>query len=523
MTAYDPTLYAPIDEAAPARPAAERLLLPLALAATVMASVAFLLTSLGRPLTDLHGFRQAQTAISVYWMLHGGSWLDYWTPVLGAPWSAPFEFPFYQWLVAGLVRATGMAIDPAGRIVSWLWLVAAILPARSLVRSCRLPRETTALFAILLLGSPVYLFWGRAFLIETQAVTLGMSALAAFRAWTEHRRPVALLLAAFAAAGCVATKVTTALSFFCLLGLVAVVALRRARGVAPRAVLLAGTVLATLPALLLFAWWTGRTDAIKAAGPLTAQFAAHAPLMLGWNFGTLAQRLGADLWLTPVRALIDVAGWLAPLALLLIVAGRAAARRDGHHGLTVITVLLGAWLLPFAVFTNLHAVHDYYQAGNAVFLVGALALALALLRPTIAPRSFALALAALLASQYHRFATCFLPNVEQPYSQHDQDLAGAVRAVTRADAVVLAVGDDWSAVMPYYAERRAIMLPDMFDLPMARRALADIPGLLGALPLGAVVLCPSKFSDDPVIRDRMAALTARMQERKPSGDCRIFT
>src|SRR4051812_18667811 len=96
-----------------------RVLVALALAV----SLAVLLWGLSAPLADLHSFRQTQTAVSVYWMLHGGPWLDYWTPVLGAPWSAPFEFPLYQWIVAALVGATGLPIDSAGRLVSYGWLL----------------------------------------------------------------------------------------------------------------------------------------------------------------------------------------------------------------------------------------------------------------------------------------------------------------------------------------------------------------------------------------------------------------
>ncbi len=68
-------------------------------------------------LIDRHSFRQTQTAISVRSMLDGGPWLAYETPVLGRPWSIPFEFPTYQWLVALTVLATHLPLDQAGRVV----------------------------------------------------------------------------------------------------------------------------------------------------------------------------------------------------------------------------------------------------------------------------------------------------------------------------------------------------------------------------------------------------------------------
>ncbi len=60
------------------------------IAVAAIASFAFFVASFGRPVTDWHGFRQAQTANGVYWMLREGAWLDYESPVLGPPWSLPF-------------------------------------------------------------------------------------------------------------------------------------------------------------------------------------------------------------------------------------------------------------------------------------------------------------------------------------------------------------------------------------------------------------------------------------------------
>jgi hypothetical protein len=39
--------------------------------------------------------------------------LSYDTPVLGYPWSIPFEIPLYQWIVACVSRL-GLSIDVAG-------------------------------------------------------------------------------------------------------------------------------------------------------------------------------------------------------------------------------------------------------------------------------------------------------------------------------------------------------------------------------------------------------------------------
>ncbi len=114
--------------------------------------------------------RQTHTAITAYWLMRGSPWLAYETPILGAPWSLPLEFPFYQLLVAKLAGWTGLSLDSIGRLVSYLFVVLTIIPVRMLARAWKLDDTYVRVFAILLLTSPIYLFWGTAFLIETFVV-----------------------------------------------------------------------------------------------------------------------------------------------------------------------------------------------------------------------------------------------------------------------------------------------------------------------------------------------------------------
>ena len=127
-----------------------------------------------QPLVGEHAFRQNQTAETVYWMLRGGPLLAYWTPVLGPPWSIPFEFPLFQWIVALLARM-GVGLDPAGRCVSWAFGVLALLP---LSRISTYFDIDPWIVGCLYLASPLYLFWGSAFLIDTCALFFAASFLA---------------------------------------------------------------------------------------------------------------------------------------------------------------------------------------------------------------------------------------------------------------------------------------------------------------------------------------------------------
>ena len=132
-------------------------------------AVDVLCAGLTQPISDLHGFRQAQTALSTYWLAHGGPWLAYETPALGAPWSVPFELPVYQSLVA-LLGAAGAPIVIAGRIVSFAFFIGLLWPLAVLFRSLELGRVPFLVIAALLLASPLYLFWSRTFMIELCAL-----------------------------------------------------------------------------------------------------------------------------------------------------------------------------------------------------------------------------------------------------------------------------------------------------------------------------------------------------------------
>lgn len=486
-----------------------------------LASILVFLWSANGPIVDQHGFRQTQTAISVWWMLHGGPWLDYWTPVLGTGWAVPFEFPLYQWLVALLARATGLALDPAGRLVAYLWLVAGLWPATVLIRSYRLPPVTAPAYAILLLASPVYLFWGRAFLIETQALTLAIAFLALFRWGLVARAPAAVPLASLAGTGAALTKGTTLFPFLLLALAMMAAALRAERGRPRRQLaILAGAAAAALPGPLLFAWWNHRADALKSLNPLGRFYRSDATGLVQWNFGTLHQRLSADFLKLFVRGPVDVAGWLGPV----LVAGLAIAlwrwRRAEPRAAAIAAMLLVAWALPFAVLTNLHIRHNYYQTANAALLAGAMAVALGAVAGRMRPRAFAVLLVVLLASQASRYLVSFAPSVRFGDTEWQHQLGRAVGRAAPPGSAIVGVGLDWSSVVPYYAERRALLLPEN-SAPTTHAVLADVPARLGGLPLGAVVVCPSALLADPTV----AAALARLERglvRAPSPSCTIY-
>lgn len=123
------------------------------------------------PLVGPHGFRETQTAMTVYWF---GPMFDYQTPLMGPPWTIPFELSVMQWMT-WLVWQVGVPLDAAGRLVSWSFGIAVLWP---LSKICGCLQIDFLQAACLYLASPIYLFWTSSFLIDSTALFFSMMFLA---------------------------------------------------------------------------------------------------------------------------------------------------------------------------------------------------------------------------------------------------------------------------------------------------------------------------------------------------------
>jgi len=119
---------------------------------------------------EFHTFRQTQTAITAEYLENGGPFLKYETPVLGPPWSIPFEFPLYQWIVAFVAKHFSANLDETGRAVSIFFFYASFFPLASILRRLRFRPRQIAVILVLVAASPLYIFVSRLFMIESTAL-----------------------------------------------------------------------------------------------------------------------------------------------------------------------------------------------------------------------------------------------------------------------------------------------------------------------------------------------------------------
>jgi len=215
--------------------------------------------------------------------------------------------------------------------------------------------------------------------------------------------------------------------------------------------------------------WTRYADALKSENPI-AQFTTSTALTK-WNFGTIEQRFTWKAW----RRIFSfpVERDYHPALFAAAAVGALLARRRWRQILVCLLLYLSA---PF-VFTNLHYAHWYYAYPNLVFLLLAVGLVIVALleRPDWRPYVGAALLACTIVFSIYRHQTS---HADRQAAKKWSLLAAAasIARVTEPDEIVIIYGHQWSPVIPYYARRRALMLPSFITSEAANQALADLAG-----------------------------------------------
>lgn len=440
---------------------------------------------------DAYSFRQSQTALTAYWLMRDGFSLAYETPVGGVPWSIPFEFPLYQYLAAVIAHISGFSLDAAGRLLSFAFLLLCLPPVKSITQRLKLPDSVFYIFAAMLLSSPVYVYWGRTFMIETAAVFFSVAALKYFvdilidgfsyRAFWPY-----LVFAVLA----LLQKLTTGLPVLVILSFIFLAIEVRKSGslrafVASRR-LLAGAAYFGIP-VVLGASWTFYTDHVKADNELGRRLISSE--LSRWNWGTMEQRLSAVLYKDVLWSRMfaeNLAGILGMALLLLALFSRGQDRRKL---LVVVSLALG--ILPFFLFTNLHIVHTYYQSANLVFLIYAVAIALGgIVGPALGPKVLVPSLALILFSNYTTWAAGYLPQAKAVFTkENSRDFAVGeiLKRELPPEKQFVAFGNDWSSTFAYVAQRKSFTVPGWFK--SYGEAAAHPEKFVEKGQLGAVVSC----------------------------------
>jgi hypothetical protein len=456
-----------------------------------------------KPLLDLHSFRQTQTAISAFYMMKdSGTFIDYVTPVLGKPWRIPMEIPLYQWLVARWENLFGHGLDQSGKLVSTILWIVCFWPINLLLKELKFSNFERCVCICILYSSPLYLYWGRAFMMESTVLLLCLamtsSALIAQRKsgfWW------GLCAGVFSYTGgvCKVTTwavsvVVTGLLLIYVAGVSDLKKLRRA----------AATMIAVLAPILPIKLWLNYGDSVKALNPFARTLLlASSDSQWKWNFGTLQQRLDPATWLrfyAYFREQLAVPGprFGGAAACLILLLGSCAAPK--RMPLTVI-FLLGFLTGPL-VFTNLYFVHNYYWFANSIWLLLALANSLigllALERHTSSKIIVGTAVLFITASGFWAWSERFLPLLKGlPEREKLEEAWGLpVRKIVPEGRTILIVGNDWDPTAMYYSQRKGVALPNGSNAFPNSQLEESIANLTPEESLGAVVFTEATLSPE---------------------------
>ena len=462
--------------------------------------------ALEKPLLGPHSFRQTQTALSTAYMAENPRmFFDYITPVLGKPWPIPQEVPIFQWVVARFHNLTKASLDESGQLISAFFWFLCLVPIAQLGRTLNFPLEARWLMAAVCLATPLYLFWGRAFLIETTGTFLALSmVVCACRAVAERRLAWivgTLILGVLAALG----KVTT----WAVAAGVAILLVVFGRGWPKRDSLswLGGALLAIVVPFGAAKLWLKWADSVKACNPFARELIiSSSPNQAAWNYGTLEQKLSPDVWAHIFRhiqeGLLVAPAWLGILLVAgILLAGAIASPRR--------IALVGIFLAGFAagpiIFTNLYFEHSYYWCANGIWLLMAVGTGLTGLweEGGFRQRITALVLSALLVlGGFAAWFQRYLPILQSLPSrqQLEQSWIKPVQALVPRERTLLIVGNDWNPNSLYYAGRKGIAFPIFASIPFPGPQLAESLALLSPEEsLGAVVVNPRTLEAHPQI------------------------
>jgi hypothetical protein len=184
--------------------------------------------------------------------------------------------------------------------------------------------------------------------------------------------------------------------------------------------------------------------------------------------------------LTPLGAI--------PAALLLLLSLFKSQNRSQR---TFIAICLCLAVLPLLIFTNLHIVHNYYQAANEVFLILAISAAFDSFIQVFAPRwqqmAAIVAITLFALGNHQEFNANYLSST-QGQSSDRLDIGQFIQRRTDPDSAIIVFADDWSSELAYHSRRHALTMPGWSIPGIDQTAILQQPNrFLGGKHLGAVI------------------------------------
>jgi peptidoglycan/LPS O-acetylase OafA/YrhL/putative effector of murein hydrolase LrgA (UPF0299 family) len=481
-----------------------------------------------QPLVDIHAFRQTQTALTSYWLAVNGFSFAYETPVAGYPWAIPFEFPLYQYLVAIIAAIFKIPLEQVGRLVSYLFLLSCIWPVSRILRLFGAPKITIFVFGALFLSTPLYVYWGRSFLIETTALSLSLFSLYfgldIVLKHANKKNIICFLI--FSTLGILQKSTTEGPILLFLLFLVFFINYSRSQTIVEFYKSLIRLLPLIFIPLVIGLAWAHYTDLIKSNNLFGSQLSSNA--LFVWNFGSLAQKINFETWDLIIwkRAIKDNFGGIFGALILMspLIAYKANTKT---YALILLSALI-LFLLPLIIFTNLNYVHEYYQVASLIYLIFMGSIAISVILPKyfnsniVVPVFLALFMAINFYTFYNYYANVLIRPLEQQDVRSVQayQIGKFLNKSTPENSAIVVFGQDWSSEIAFNSKRKSFTAPEWFG---EYKELWKYPEkYLGGVPVSAIVVCfgGDKFPAEREIEEKMQS--QKFWKRENVSGCSIL-
>lgn len=395
-------------------------------------------------------FRYTQTAFTIKSLRSNG--INPFTaelPIFGPPWKVPMEFPLYQMFAAIVANTFGFTTDYAGRVTATLFFLATSVVVFFLGKIL-FSSEVAFVALQLFLWSAFGFDWGTAVLIDFTAVFFLASGLFFLLKFIEHSRLIWIALYTVSITLGALAKVTTAFSWL-LLGVPLTLWLCAASWRQIRFIGLT-SIAAVVPTIL----WTQWSDQIKADNPY-AEFLTSGNLV-GFNFGTLRQRLDLELWSDLFERFTGaVVGY--PLFAVILTMTAFALSPHTRKLLILMAICASAPI----IFFNLYG-HDYYAVAiyPAFVIVIASGLVEVILfskkKSKIITRYLLISLGTISVVGLSWILPLSRERIETSIYSPPTVTYEEIRDATKESDYLIVVGDDYSSAILYFSNRRGLML-----------------------------------------------------------------
>ncbi len=425
-----------------------------------------------------HEFRQAHTAIVAHYIDKQDNFgLLYEVPIFGKPWvSLLLEVPVYEWAVVLLSRATGWPHVVAARTVTAACFYLTLPAVWLLLGRLGLPRPRRQLMLALILCTPLYIYYSRAFLMDSMALMFSAWWLVAFVRTMEQRSPA--WLAAAVVTGTAAALIKSAVWAAWLAPGAAYGAwllgrdLRTRAGWSATLRTVAWGLATVVVGLVALRAWVAYTDPIKAAHASAWIFTSKNLTQGNWGLFELKALFSAELWRNLLHCWEQgiMSRWLVFAYLgagLLLPAVRWRVLG------TAAPFFVAQFMFPFA-----YAYQDYYFYACAAFLLVGLGYVLLGLVDSRLPRWLVGVLVLVpFAGQVRAYWQDYRVG-QSTWHQGGYSFTELLRDFTPENSVLVVAGADWAPVTPLYAQRRALMIRNGLEHDRAylERAFKDLEG-----------------------------------------------